>query len=327
MLPSIVHHAPVPRVTRPPGCPRPGCPIVTDAGGLPPTSAVGCTGAVTEPARRRPFRGWLRSLRRSRDLVLAPDLPEGDVTRVVKAIDDVLEQRETNSQRAAAERVVVAYSRLDPDGRRRFLETLATRFGADSGALDRAVDTIRAARTPAERARAERALRRAVVPTVRVVAPRHHRSAPRRGLPRGAAGRSARAAEPGPGPGHARRRAHRTPLDAVRRGSAGVAPDHLGLARVGARASDGHRSGARHRRLGRPAPPPRRRPALLRVLPSGARTRTHRVRGDRAHARAWPTTCPSCSTAPTRSTTPTPRSSTRSPRRSRASPACTSATS
>jgi malonyl-CoA decarboxylase len=127
-------------------------------------SAVGCTGAVTELARRRPFRGWLRSLRRSRDLVLAPDLPDSDVTRVVKAIDDVLEQQETNSQRAAAERVVVAYSRLDPEGRRRFLETLAFRFGADPVSLDRAVDTIRVARTPAERARAERALRRAVVP-------------------------------------------------------------------------------------------------------------------------------------------------------------------
>jgi malonyl-CoA decarboxylase len=103
-------------------------------------------------------------MRRSRDLVLAPDLPEGDVSRVVKAIDDVLGQRETNAQRAAAERVVVAYAGLDPDGRARFLRTLATRFGADPAQLDRAVDTIRAARTPAERSRAERSLRRAVVP-------------------------------------------------------------------------------------------------------------------------------------------------------------------
>jgi len=83
---------------------------------------------------------------------------------VAKAIDDVLEQRETNAQRAAAERVVIAYLRLDPDGRRRFLEALATRFGADPAALDRAVDRIRAARTPAERAFAERELRRAVIP-------------------------------------------------------------------------------------------------------------------------------------------------------------------
>jgi malonyl-CoA decarboxylase len=119
---------------------------------------------VTELARRRPFRGWWRALRRSHDLVLAPDLPEGDVTRVVKAIDDVLDQPETNARRAAAERLVGAYSRLDADGRRRFLTTLAEGFGADPGALDRAVDTIRASRTPIERARAERALRRAVVP-------------------------------------------------------------------------------------------------------------------------------------------------------------------
>src|SRR3954469_9814316 len=109
----------------------------------PPTMPVRCTGAVTEAVRRRPFRGLLRSLRRSRDLVLAPDLPEGDVARVVKAIDDVLDQRETNAQRAAAERVVGAYSRLDPAGRRRFLEALATRFGADAVTLDRAVDSIR----------------------------------------------------------------------------------------------------------------------------------------------------------------------------------------
>ncbi len=119
---------------------------------------------MAEPARRRPFRGWLRVLRRSRELVLAPDLPESDVGRLVKAIDDVLDQRETNAQRAAAERVVAAYARLDPAGRRRFLETLATEFGADAHTLDRAVDRVRIARTPRERLAAERQLRRAVIP-------------------------------------------------------------------------------------------------------------------------------------------------------------------
>jgi malonyl-CoA decarboxylase len=126
--------------------------------------AVGCTGDVTEATRRRPFRGWLRSLRRSRELVLAPSLPDGDAVRVVKAIDQVLRQPETNEQRAAAERVVVAYERLDAGGRRRFLELLATDFGADSAAVDRAVDRVRAARTSSERRTAERELRRAVVP-------------------------------------------------------------------------------------------------------------------------------------------------------------------
>jgi malonyl-CoA decarboxylase len=119
---------------------------------------------VAEPTRRRPIRGWLRSRWRSGELVLAPDLPGGDVERLVKAIDGVLEQRETNAQRAAAGRVVAAYCRLDPDGRRRFLVTLAQRFGPDPAPLDQAVAAIRAARTPVERARAERDLRRAVVP-------------------------------------------------------------------------------------------------------------------------------------------------------------------
>jgi malonyl-CoA decarboxylase len=119
---------------------------------------------VAEPARRRPFRGWLRALRRSRELVLAPDLPESDIGRLVKAIDDVLQQRETTAQRAAAGRVLAAYARLDPAGRRRFLATLATEFGADSHALELAVDRMRAARTTAERLEAERHLRQAVIP-------------------------------------------------------------------------------------------------------------------------------------------------------------------
>src|SRR6185312_3490301 len=120
--------APRARVDRAHGAPRAGWPRRPGSRPSSRTEVVaadhpiGCTGQVTELARRRPFRGWWRALRRSHDLVLAPDLPEGDVTRVVKAIDDVLDQRETNSQRAAAERVVGAYSRLDPAGRRRFLE-------------------------------------------------------------------------------------------------------------------------------------------------------------------------------------------------------------
>jgi len=60
---------------------------------------------------------------------------------VVKAIDNVLRQRETNEQRAATERVLLAYHRLD-----------------------RAVYRVRASRNQAERLLAERELRRAVVP-------------------------------------------------------------------------------------------------------------------------------------------------------------------
>jgi malonyl-CoA decarboxylase len=119
---------------------------------------------MTEATRRRPLRGLLRSLRRSRGLVVAPGLPPGDATRVARAIDDVLAQPETDAQRAAAERLVVAYTGLDAGGRRRFLKVLASEFGTDPVALDRAVDRVRVARTPTDRLAAERELRRAVIP-------------------------------------------------------------------------------------------------------------------------------------------------------------------
>ena len=92
---------------------------------------------MTEPSRRRPLRTLLRGLRRGRELVVASDLPPADAERVVKAIDDVLGQRETNAQRAAVLRLVQAYAGLDDQGRRRFLETVASRFGTDPAELDR----------------------------------------------------------------------------------------------------------------------------------------------------------------------------------------------
>jgi len=119
---------------------------------------------MTEATRRRPFRGLLRTLRRTRELVVEPGLPPGDATRVARAIDEVLAQPETDAQRAAAERLVVAYAGLDPVGRRRFLLVLAGEFGTDPVALDRAVDRVRAARTTTDRLAAERELRRAVIP-------------------------------------------------------------------------------------------------------------------------------------------------------------------
>ena len=51
---------------------------------------------MTEATRRRPFRGLLRTLRRTRELVVEPGLPPGDATRVARAIDEVLAQPETD---------------------------------------------------------------------------------------------------------------------------------------------------------------------------------------------------------------------------------------
>jgi malonyl-CoA decarboxylase len=117
---------------------------------------------MTEPSRRRPLRTLLRGLRRGRELVVASDLPPADAERVVKAIDEVLGQRETNAQRAAAQRLVQAYAGLDDQGRRRFLETVASRFGTDPLELDRAVARMR--NPGSDRIGAERALRAAVIP-------------------------------------------------------------------------------------------------------------------------------------------------------------------
>ena len=99
-----------------------------------------------EPTKRGPFNRVLRTFRRQRGLVVAPDLPPPDAQRVLKVIEDLLAQRETNAQRATAETLLQVYGGFDADGRRRFLELLATQLGADPEALDRAAEQLRARR-------------------------------------------------------------------------------------------------------------------------------------------------------------------------------------
>ena len=120
--------------------------------------------AVMEPTKRGPFNRVLRTFRRQRGVVVAPDLPPSDAQRVLKVIEDLLAQRETNAQRAAAETLLNLYGGLDADGRRRFLELLATRLGTDSDALDRAAEQLRVAEPGTARVKAERELRRSVIP-------------------------------------------------------------------------------------------------------------------------------------------------------------------
>ena len=120
--------------------------------------------SATDPASRKPFNRFLRTFRRSRGLSVAPDLPPADAQRVARTIEDLLAERETTAQRAAAERLLQAYGGLDAEGRRNFLEALAAGFGPDPAAVDRAVAAVRAATPGESRVRAERGLRRAVVP-------------------------------------------------------------------------------------------------------------------------------------------------------------------
>lgn len=114
--------------------------------------------------RRRRFDRLRRSLRRSRDLVGSPSLSDSDVTRVAEAIESLLSEPDTTTQRAEAERLVDAYLALDDTGRARFMETVATRFGTDPDAVAGAIAALRAATTAEERFTAERALRRAITP-------------------------------------------------------------------------------------------------------------------------------------------------------------------
>lgn len=114
--------------------------------------------------RRRRLERLRRTLRRSKELVDSPGLSDADADRVSSAVEEVLAEPDTTTQRAAAERLVAAYQSLDDAGRVRFMETIASRFGTDAHALDHAVAQLRTATDDAERARAERALRQAVTP-------------------------------------------------------------------------------------------------------------------------------------------------------------------
>jgi malonyl-CoA decarboxylase len=121
---------------------------------------------VTEVAssRRRRFDRLLRTLRRSKDLVDSASLSDADAVRVVEAVESILAEPDSTTQRAATERLVDAYLALDDTGRARFMETVAVHFGTDADAVAGAIATMRAATTEAERLAAERKLRRAVTP-------------------------------------------------------------------------------------------------------------------------------------------------------------------
>jgi malonyl-CoA decarboxylase len=118
----------------------------------------------SEPTRRSPFDRVVRTFRRRRGLVVAPGLPSSDAQRVEKSIEELLAQPETNAQRAVAGRLAEIYRSLDVTGRTHFLELLATRFGTDTDAVDRASAQLRTAVGGPARVTAERALRRAVTP-------------------------------------------------------------------------------------------------------------------------------------------------------------------
>ncbi|HLT79285.1 MAG TPA: malonyl-CoA decarboxylase [Ferrovibrio sp.] len=97
----------------------------------------------------------------SRDGTLEPR----DVERLRSLLNECLEARGGEvSARARAATLGQLYLDLSDEGKRTFLQVLATGFAADAAALDKAIAEVQAATDPAARHMAERRLRQALTP-------------------------------------------------------------------------------------------------------------------------------------------------------------------
>lgn len=90
---------------------------------------------------------------------LRPDLPDDDLLRLKKQIDDCLHHPGGEvSQRAQAAALGRAFLALSEEGRRRFYTMLLGEYGTDRDEVDRAIAQVQAAGDPEARFKAERAL-------------------------------------------------------------------------------------------------------------------------------------------------------------------------
>ncbi|MEL7156371.1 MAG: malonyl-CoA decarboxylase family protein [Actinomycetota bacterium] len=120
-------------------------------------------------ARLERIVGYVRRWRTYGDggeaLVLAPELPDADLKRLRRVIDQCIDaQGGEVAARRKARSIGTAFSGLDAVGRRRFFELLANEYGGDDDAVDRAIDLVVRARDRSERSAAEAELRRALEP-------------------------------------------------------------------------------------------------------------------------------------------------------------------
>ena len=113
--------------------------------------------------------GYVRRLRNQSEGVeaidLAPDLPDADLRRLRRSIDQTIGA--TGGEVAArrkARSIGAAFTTLDTTGRRRFFDVLAHSYGGDEPAVDMAIDEVLRAKNPVDRRRAEDELRRALQP-------------------------------------------------------------------------------------------------------------------------------------------------------------------
>lgn len=111
----------------------------------------------------RYVRGWRGNSDGPDPIEVAPDLPDGDLRRLRRLIDDAVDGRGGEvAARRRARAVGTAFSTLDDTGRQRFFELLAGEYGYDDATVDRAMDAVFRAVDPADRRRSEQALREAL---------------------------------------------------------------------------------------------------------------------------------------------------------------------
>lgn len=94
-----------------------------------------------------------------------PDLPESDLRRIRKLVDEIIDARGGEvAARRRARMLGVTYAGFSPVGQQRFFDLLASDYGNDTEAVNSGIDAVLHAATPADRRTAEASLRGALVP-------------------------------------------------------------------------------------------------------------------------------------------------------------------
>ena len=97
---------------------------------------------------------------RGKSADIRPELPDADVGRLKDQILECLEQTGGEvSARSRAAALGQSYLSLNPEGRRRFLNVVATVITLEPAPIDKAIERLAEASDPDARRRAERALR------------------------------------------------------------------------------------------------------------------------------------------------------------------------
>jgi len=134
---------------------------MNDATSIPATSILERTLANLRLA----WRDVAASARGAFGAAIRPDLPPEDTDRLRQQFRDCVEAKGGEvSARARAAALGRTYLSLSAQGKRRFLQILATDFDTDQGDVDLAIETLRRAETPEARRAAERALRQVLLP-------------------------------------------------------------------------------------------------------------------------------------------------------------------